>query len=66
MFEYTFYCIVHFIFQPYDYGSVMHYPKGAFSSNGLDTIVPNQSGVEMGQRDGMSDIDIAELNAIYE
>lgn len=51
----------------YDYGSVMHYPKTAFTSNGEDTIIPLRDlGDEiMGQRVRMSDMDIARLNAKY-
>lgn len=42
----------------YDYGSIMHYPALAFSANGQPTIVPKQ-GVVIGQRNGLSDLDIA-------
>uniref|UniRef100_F4MI70 Metalloendopeptidase n=1 Tax=Phlebotomus perniciosus TaxID=13204 RepID=F4MI70_PHLPE len=49
----------------YDYGSVMHYSRTAFSVNGKDTIVPLQSGVTIGQRVAMSDLDIKRLNAMY-
>ncbi|XP_066936471.1 zinc metalloproteinase nas-14-like [Clytia hemisphaerica] len=50
---------------PYDYGSVMHYGKTAFTVNGLDTIT-TKNGELIGQRNGMSSIDIDELNAVYE
>eukprot|EP00111_Clytia_hemisphaerica_P000918 TCONS_00002686-protein len=49
----------------YDYGSVMHYGKTAFTINGLDTIT-TKNGELIGQRNGMSSIDIDELNAVYE
>jgi len=47
----------------YDYGSIMHYPRNAFSTNG-DTIVP-LGGQAIGQRNGLSDRDIAAIRAIY-
>jgi hypothetical protein len=50
---------------PYDYGSIMHYGTHAFSKNGLPTITPKQSGVTIGQRNGLSDGDIAALHGIY-
>ena len=46
---------------PYDYASVMHYGQDAFSSNGYPTIEPLQPGVQIGQRDDMSSIDIQEV-----
>jgi hypothetical protein len=49
----------------YDYGSVMHYEEYAFSSNGLPTIEPLQPGVSIGQRNGMSTIDIQEIRLFY-
>ncbi|WP_211220075.1 Dot/Icm T4SS effector Zinc-dependent metalloprotease LegP, partial [Smaragdicoccus niigatensis] len=52
----------------YDFGSIMHYPRNAFSSNGQDTIVPRKElppGVVMGQRNGLSAGDIAAVRALY-
>ncbi len=52
----------------YDYGSIMHYPRTAFSVNGQDTIVPRQAlpaGVTMGQRSGLSAGDIAGVHTMY-
>ena len=48
----------------YDYLSIMHYPRRAFSRNGQDTIVP-KSGTPIGQRAGLSDGDLAAVRAIY-
>jgi hypothetical protein len=49
----------------YDYGSIMHYPRWAFSKNGQDTIVPKQAGVVIGQRNGLSEGDIAAVRFMY-
>jgi hypothetical protein len=51
----------------YDYGSVMHYSKTAFTIDGSDTIIPLRplNGETMGQRLRMSSKDIARLNAAY-
>ncbi len=52
--------------QPYDYGSVMHYESNAFSKNGLRTIIPTQDpNAVIGQRVGMSPIDIIEVQRYY-
>ncbi|XP_068155186.1 hatching enzyme 1.2 [Drosophila tropicalis] len=53
---------------PYDYGSVMHYSKNAFSTNGQPTIVAMQSNGadKMGQRVGFSDFDVEKLNRMYD
>lgn len=48
----------------YDYGSIMHYGRFAFSKNGLPTIEPKGSN-NIGQRNGMSDLDIAGVNELY-
>ena len=49
----------------YDYGSIMHYPRKAFSKNGQDTIVPiNPPGAAIGQRDGLSAGDISAANSL--
>ncbi|XP_077982885.1 zinc metalloproteinase nas-4-like [Glandiceps talaboti] len=48
----------------YDYYSIMHYPRNAFSNNGRDTIVPRQS-VQIGNRNSFSQTDIQELNKLY-
>ena len=46
----------------------MHYGKSAFSINGQVTIVTVDASMQdkIGQRHGMSEIDIVELNAVYE
>jgi hypothetical protein len=52
----------------YDYGSIMHYPRNAFTINGQDTIVPRQTvppGVVVGQRTGLSAGDIAGVQTMY-
>jgi hypothetical protein len=49
----------------YDYGSVMHYSRTAFSRNGLPTIEPIQSGVNIGQQLNLSTIDIQAVRRLY-
>jgi hypothetical protein len=49
----------------YDYGSIMHYQRRAFSINDQDTIVPLQAGAQIGQRDGLSEGDKAAVRLIY-
>jgi hypothetical protein len=52
---------------PYDYGSIMHYPATAFSINGQPTIIRLKPGPErMGQRDGLSNGDIAAVKQMYQ
>jgi hypothetical protein len=52
-------------FGEYDYQSIMHYGPFAFSKNGLQTILPLMEGVEIGQRNQLSEKDIAAINAMY-
>ncbi|XP_077306324.1 tolloid-like protein 1 [Lithobates pipiens] len=50
----------------YDYGSIMHYARYAFTKNGLPTLkaIPDDS-VSFGQRFAMSDLDIIKINTLY-
>ena len=48
----------------YDFGSIMHYPRTAFSRNGQDTIVA-VGGQAIGQRTGLSASDVAAVRAMY-
>lgn len=52
---------------PYDYGSLMHYGKTAFAIQpGLETITPiPDENVQIGQRQGLSKIDILRINKLY-
>jgi len=49
----------------YDYGSIMHYPRTAFSKNGQATIMPTDPNAQIGQRNGLSQGDIAAVRAMY-
>lgn len=50
----------------YDYNSIMHYSRYAFSKDGSDTIEPLQNATGLGQRDGFSKKDLIKLNKMYE
>ncbi|RMC00306.1 hypothetical protein DUI87_22913 [Hirundo rustica rustica] len=52
---------------PYDYSSVMHYGPYTFTNTtGKATIVPIPDGsVHIGQRQGMSNLDVAKINKLY-
>ena len=52
-------------FGEYDYQSIMHYNAYAFSKNGEKTLVPLIEGTEIGQRNKLSEKDIAAVNAMY-
>jgi hypothetical protein len=47
----------------YDYASIMHYPRNAFSVDGSDTITPIVAGAAIGQRTALSAGDIAAANS---
>ena len=48
----------------YDYGSITHYGEYFFSRNGNKTIEA-PDGINIGQRDGLSGLDIATINRMY-
>nr|XP_055072652.1 hatching enzyme 1.2-like [Misgurnus anguillicaudatus] len=52
---------------PYDYSSVMHYGKTAFTTQyGQETITPiPDASVQIGQRQELSNIDILRINKLY-
>ncbi|XP_033840205.1 high choriolytic enzyme 1-like [Periophthalmus magnuspinnatus] len=51
---------------PYDYGSIMHYGRTAFSNNGRETLTPlSSSPVNIGQRQALSSWDIKRINLLY-
>lgn len=52
---------------PYDYGSMMHYSKTAFSKEGEPTIVTNIPAFSdvIGQRMEFSDSDLLKLHRLY-
>uniref|UniRef100_A0A8C3LBD1 Metalloendopeptidase n=1 Tax=Chrysolophus pictus TaxID=9089 RepID=A0A8C3LBD1_CHRPC len=52
---------------PYDYSSVMHYGPHTFTNTtGKATIVPVPDGsVHIGQRLGLSNLDVAKINRLY-
>jgi hypothetical protein len=49
----------------YDYGSIMHYPRTAFSANGQETITPTDPNAQIGQRNGLSAGDVASVAQMY-
>ncbi len=49
----------------YDYGSIMHYSRQAFSKSGKDTIIPTNPSANIGQREGLSTLDKAGLAQLY-
>lgn len=53
------------LYMPYDYDSVMHYSRTAFSINGNPTIVPKVPGAVIGQRAGLSFQDKLEIIEVY-
>ncbi|XP_053566998.1 embryonic protein UVS.2-like [Bombina bombina] len=51
----------------YDYSSLMHYPRYAFSKTGQDTIVPiPDTSVPIGQSYGLSNVDILKIKHLYD
>ena len=49
----------------YDYASIVHYSKAAFSANGQDTIVARDPTIPFGAANELSPLDIAKANVLY-
>ncbi|XP_048037040.1 astacin-like metalloendopeptidase isoform X2 [Megalobrama amblycephala] len=49
----------------YDLESILHYGDKYFSRNGKPTILPKESGVKLGQRAYLSDLDVQKLRKLY-
>jgi len=50
---------------PYNIGSIMHYPPNAFSKNGEPTLQALSGNTTFGQRNGLSNLDIAAIQHLY-
>ncbi|MDC0741924.1 M12 family metallopeptidase [Polyangium mundeleinium] len=50
---------------PYDYQSIMHYSSRAFSRTGRPTIVPRDPNANIGQREGLSQLDRSAIQVLY-
>nr|QNH72387.1 toxin candidate TRINITY_DN27008_c0_g1_i1 [Pachycerianthus borealis] len=51
---------------PYDYESIMHYPRRVFTTNGEPTVIPiKEPDVYIGQRIALSDLDVLQANVLY-
>ena len=53
------------VYSDYDYGSIMHYGETFFSKSGKPTIIV-PDGIEIGQREALSEKDIESANNMYE
>lgn len=49
----------------YDYGSIMHYSAFAFAIDQTKPTIITPNGEKIGQRDGLSDGDVAAVKAVY-
>ncbi|MET0838397.1 MAG: Dot/Icm T4SS effector Zinc-dependent metalloprotease LegP [Marmoricola sp.] len=50
----------------YDYGSIMHYERTAFTKNGQETVTPiNPANAQIGQRVALSEGDLAAVASMY-